>query len=99
MRNANATPLKQETSHFIVNDEYATDQSVHEHCICKTKNSFKKNLFLPLLGALQWFPEVSHHCPATPIVLVGTKLDLREDKETIDRLRDKKLSPITYPQV
>jgi hypothetical protein len=30
---------------------------------------------------------------------VGTKLDLREDKETIDRLRDKKLSPITYPQV
>jgi GTPase SAR1 family protein len=31
-------------------------------------------------------------------VLVGTKLDLREDKETIDRLRDKKLSPITYPQ-
>jgi len=48
---------------------------------------------------VQWFPEVSHHCPATPIVLVGTKLDLREDKETIDRLRDKKLSPITYPQV
>jgi len=47
----------------------------------------------------QWFPEVSHHCPSTPIVLVGTKLDLREDKETIDRLRDKKLSPITYPQV
>lgn len=32
-------------------------------------------------------------------MLVGTKLDLREDKETIDRLRDKKLSPITYPQV
>jgi len=49
--------------------------------------------------SVQWFPEVSHHCPATPIVLVGTKLDLREDKETIDRLRDKKLSPITYPQV
>jgi len=48
---------------------------------------------------VQWFPEVSHHCPSTPIVLVGTKLDLREDKETIDRLRDKKLSPITYPQV
>jgi len=29
---------------------------------------------------------------------VGTKLDLREDKETIERLREKKLSPITYPQ-
>ena len=35
----------------------------------------------------QWYPEVSHHCPQTPIVLVGTKLDLRDDKATIDKLR------------
>ena len=27
-----------------------------------------------------------------------TKLDLREDKETVEKLKDKKLSPITYPQ-
>lgn len=47
----------------------------------------------------KWYPEVRHHCPATPIILVGTKLDLREDKETIERLKDKKLAPITYPQV
>lgn len=40
-----------------------------------------------------------HHCPATPIILVGTKLDLRDDKNTIEKLRDKKLQPITYPQV
>ncbi|TGZ57878.1 Ras-related protein rac1-like protein [Temnothorax longispinosus] len=46
----------------------------------------------------KWYPEVRHHCPATPIILVGTKLDLREDKETIERLKDKKLAPITYPQ-
>lgn len=39
-----------------------------------------------------------HHCPNTPIILVGTKLDLRDDKDTIERLRDKKLAPITYPQ-
>lgn len=32
------------------------------------------------------------------MILVGTKLDLREDKITIERLREKKLSPITYPQ-
>jgi small GTP-binding protein len=47
----------------------------------------------------KWYPEVRHHCPTTPIILVGTKLDLREDKETIERLKDKKLAPITYPQV
>lgn len=43
----------------------------------------------------KWFPEVSHHCPQTPIILVGTKLDLRDDKETIEKLKEKKLSPIT----
>lgn len=40
-----------------------------------------------------------HHCPNTPMILVGTKLDLRDDKTTIEKLRDKKLAPITYPQV
>jgi GTPase SAR1 family protein len=29
---------------------------------------------------------------------VGTKLDLREDKETIEKLREKRMAPITYPQ-
>nr|XP_031531825.1 ras-related C3 botulinum toxin substrate 3 isoform X2 [Vicugna pacos] len=47
---------------------------------------------------LKWYPEVRHHCPHTPILLVGTKLDLRDDKDTVERLRDKKLAPITYPQ-
>eukprot|EP01119_Soliformovum_irregulare_P015990 TRINITY_DN4588_c0_g1_i4.p1 TRINITY_DN4588_c0_g1~~TRINITY_DN4588_c0_g1_i4.p1 ORF type:complete len:115 (-),score=32.44 TRINITY_DN4588_c0_g1_i4:49-393(-) len=46
----------------------------------------------------KWYPEVSHHCPSTPIILVGTKLDLREDRETIDRLREKNMAPISYEQ-
>ncbi|MCL4159591.1 UNVERIFIED_CONTAM: hypothetical protein GTU68_027604 [Idotea baltica] len=46
----------------------------------------------------KWYPEVSHHCPSTPIILVGTKLDLREDKETLENLKEKRLAPITYPQ-
>ncbi|KAI5103049.1 ras-related C3 botulinum toxin substrate 1, partial [Silurus meridionalis] len=45
-----------------------------------------------------WYPEVRHHCPNTPIILVGTKIDLREDKDTVDKLKEKKLTPITYPQ-
>ncbi|KAI5097815.1 ras-related C3 botulinum toxin substrate 2, partial [Silurus meridionalis] len=46
----------------------------------------------------EWYPEVRHHCPSTPIILVGTKLDLRDEKETIEKLKEKKLAPITYPQ-
>ena len=29
---------------------------------------------------------------------MGTKLDLRDDKDTIEKLKEKKLTPITYPQ-
>ncbi|KAL5481561.1 hypothetical protein EMCRGX_G021751 [Ephydatia muelleri] len=46
----------------------------------------------------KWYPEVSHHCPNTPIVLIGTKMDLRDDKETIQKLKEKRLTPITLPQ-
>ncbi|KAG7099312.1 Ras- C3 botulinum toxin substrate 3 [Marasmius oreades] len=37
----------------------------------------------------KWYPEISHHAPQTSIVLVGTKLDLREDPATIEKLRDR----------
>ena len=47
----------------------------------------------------KWNPEVTHHCPNTPIILVGTKLDLRDDKEATEKLKEKRLAPITYTQV
>ena len=46
----------------------------------------------------KWYPEVSHHCPNTPIILVGTKVDLREDAATIEKLASKKQAPISYEQ-
>ncbi|KAJ7225422.1 small GTPase rac1p [Mycena pura] len=46
----------------------------------------------------KWFPEISHHAPSTSIVLVGTKLDLREDQATIEKLRDRRMAPIQYQQ-
>lgn len=43
----------------------------------------------------KWVPEIRHHCPQTPIVLIGTKLDLREDEEMLKKLKEKDQSPIT----
>jgi len=40
----------------------------------------------------KWYPGINHHCPIVPILVVGTKLDLREDKATIDRLAEKRIS-------
>ena len=31
--------------------------------------------------ATKWIPEISHHCPGIPFVLVGTKSDLRQDPQ------------------
>ena len=47
---------------------------------------------------IKWYPEVRHHCPNVPIILVGTKLDTREDRETVEKFEGKSLAPITYPQ-
>lgn len=46
----------------------------------------------------KWHPEIIHHCPNTPIVLVGTKLDLRESKEHFEKLKEANISPITTAQ-
>ena len=47
----------------------------------------------------QWKEQIHHHCPTTPILLVGTKLDLRDDKDAIEKLAKEELSPITYEEV
>ena len=46
----------------------------------------------------RWYPELNHHCPGTPILLVGTKEDLRDDPQVISHLATRGLSPITYQQ-
>merc|ERR1711920_591130 len=46
----------------------------------------------------KWYREIQHHAPGTPFILVGTKLDLREDEETLERLREKRLSPVNTEQ-
>ncbi|EFA82698.1 Rho GTPase [Heterostelium album PN500] len=47
----------------------------------------------------RWAPEVQHYNGQNaPTILVGTKIDMREDRETLERLRDKNLQPIKYEQ-
>ena len=36
--------------------------------------------------ALQWYPEITHHCPKTPYLLVGTQMDLRDDATTVEKV-------------
>ncbi|KAG9513592.1 GTPase CDC42, partial [Aureobasidium melanogenum] len=50
----------------------------------------------------KWFPEVHHHCPGVPCLIVGTQLDLRPPKEKRDdkqdpvlrKLREQKMKPV-----
>ncbi|XP_020363930.1 rho-related GTP-binding protein RhoG [Oncorhynchus kisutch] len=46
----------------------------------------------------KWHPEVTHHCPNTPILLVGTKKDLRNDPEVLKKLKDQNQMTITQQQ-
>jgi len=43
----------------------------------------------------RWYTEIKHHCPNTPIILVGTKTDLREDPATLEELAKQEKKPIT----
>ena len=47
----------------------------------------------------KWIPEVTHHCPETPIILVGTKADMREDPGEIQKLRDKNQEMVSTTEV
>jgi len=46
----------------------------------------------------KWYPELMHFCPDVPFILVGTKLDMRNDKGEVDKLRTQGQSPITTEQ-
>lgn len=46
----------------------------------------------------QWYPEVLHFCPTTPIMLLGLKSDLRNKKSCIELLKTQGLTPVTPEQ-
>lgn len=51
-----------------------------------------------LSNSHQWYPEVLHFCPTTPIILVGLKSDLRTKRTCIELLKTQGLTPITPEQ-
>jgi Ras homolog gene family, member A len=57
-------------------------------------------VIVPLTMAflLQWYPEVLHFCPTTPIILCGLKSDLRNNNTCINLLKAQGLAPITPEQ-
>mmetsp|Transcript_6180 Transcript_6180/g.11439 ORF Transcript_6180/g.11439 Transcript_6180/m.11439 type:complete len:192 (+) Transcript_6180:82-657(+) len=46
----------------------------------------------------KWHPEIQHHCPGVPVILVGTKSDLRNDQQQIEKLREKNMEMISTEQ-
>ncbi|XP_007550211.2 cell division control protein 42 homolog isoform X1 [Poecilia formosa] len=43
----------------------------------------------------KWVPEISHHCPGTPFLLVGTQTHLRGDSHTVQELAKTKHCPVS----
>lgn len=41
-----------------------------------------------------WVKEIDHYCPETPFMLIGTKIDLRNDPKTIESLAKSRQHPI-----
>jgi len=46
----------------------------------------------------KWFPEVHHHCPGVPCLIVGTQIDLRDDPQVIDKLARQRQRPVAPEQ-
>ena len=46
----------------------------------------------------KWFPEVHHHCPGVPCLIVGTQIDLRDDPQVLEKLARQKQRPVTPEQ-
>ena len=42
----------------------------------------------------KWFPEVHHHCPGVPCLIVGTQTDLRDDPQVREKLAKQRMKPV-----
>lgn len=60
--------------------------------------TFRPECLTMLIRNPQWYPEVLHFCPSTPLILVGLKSDLRSKRTCIELLKTQGLTPVTSEQ-
>lgn len=48
---------------------------------------------------LQWEPEIRHLCPDVPLILVGTKCDLRNEPRVLNDIKSRSMTPVTDDEV
>ncbi|KAG4108793.1 hypothetical protein H8356DRAFT_1618050 [Neocallimastix lanati (nom. inval.)] len=46
----------------------------------------------------KWIPEIRHHCPTVPCLIVGTQIDLRDNAAEKEKLSKRKQKPIEFEQ-
>ncbi|BFZ60460.1 hypothetical protein YB2330_001496 [Saitoella coloradoensis] len=44
----------------------------------------------------KWFPEVHHHCPGVPCLIVGTQVDLRDEAGIVEKLARQRMRPVGF---
>jgi len=44
----------------------------------------------------RWWPEIKQHCDGVPIILVGTKNDLRSKADILERLKAEGTKPVSH---
>ena len=47
---------------------------------------------------VKWAPELKNHCPGTPMILVGTKLEKRDDAAKLQERRIQEIEPVTHAE-
>ena len=47
---------------------------------------------------IKWFPEIKHHSPSSPLILVATKADLRSDVGFVNQLAKSNIHPVSQEQ-
>lgn len=46
----------------------------------------------------KWINEISHYSPQTPLIIVGTQIDLRTDQKILENLRKNRSKPVSFEQ-